>query len=363
MANTYLITGAAGFIGSFLARKLLDRGDNVLGLDNFHDYYSIKAKKFNLDLTRAWVGQEPVHTPLQELSPIVELFNHYYENSDTPGKFSFSEADIRDKKALNQAFNQQKITHVIHLAAMAGVGLSQQEPELYTDVNVLGTVRLLESMREKSVNNMLFGSSSSVYGERETIPFSEADHVNKPGSPYAATKLMQEAMNYTYHSLYGMNIINARIFGPIYGPLQRPYRMLAQRFINYAYNDKPMPIYGDGEVGARDTTYIDDEVDGLVLALDRLGGGNGEIEFDTINIGTGHAISPQQVADKVIELVGKGVIEYVDRPNIEMPLTYADTSKAQKLLGFKARTDFSTGMQRQVETFMAMPEWYKLLEA
>ncbi|MFW5702951.1 MAG: GDP-mannose 4,6-dehydratase [Candidatus Dojkabacteria bacterium] len=361
--KTYLVTGAAGFIGSFLSRALLSRGDNVIGIDNFHEYYSRQAKEFNLDLTRIWVGLNSEITPIEEIEPIVKLFEYYYERPDNPGEFTFQELDIRDNEGLKKLANEHKIDGIVHLAAMAGVGLSTKQPLLYTDINIMGSTNLLTLAKDFEIDSFVFGSSSSVYGEREDVPFKESDNVDNPESPYAATKRMQEIMNYTYHSLYGLNVINARIFGPIYGPLQRPFRMLAQRFINYTYNDKPMPIFGDGKVGARDTTYIDDEVRGLIACLDKCGSENGKISFDTINIGTGHAISPQEVADEVIKLVGKGEIDYIERPAGEVPITYADTKKAEELLGFKAAVDFETGLKRQVEVFLAMPAWYKEMEA
>lgn len=355
MSKIVLVTGAAGFIGSYLARALLLRGDSVIGIDNFSDYYSRRAKEYNLDLTRAAAREKSEHTPASEIEKVAELFAGYYnwDEHGNVGEYRFFEGDIRNQKFLEKIFAENKPTHVVHLAAMAGVDLSVQEPHLYVDVNVLGSVNLLNMSRTATVNKFVFASSSSVYGEREQTPFKENDDVDQPVSPYAATKQMQEIMNYTFHYLYNMNIINTRIFGPIYGPLQRPYRMIQQRFINQTYHNQPMTIYGDGKTGARDTTYIDDEIAGILMALDS------DIEFDTVNIGSGRAVSPLEVAESVKKLMGKGEIIFEQRKKSEVPLTFADTTHAKKILGFEAQWEFEAGLSRQIEVYLNMPDWYK----
>lgn len=354
-SQTVLVTGGAGFIGSYLARALLSRGENVVLLDNFHEYYSRKAKEFNLDLIRLWCNQSIENIDKKEIIPVFEKFTQYYDwnKSKSFGKMVFYEGDIRNKDILKNIFAENKIDKVVHLAAMAGVDLSISEPHLYTDVNVLGTVALLDECVKKNVEKFVFGSSSSVYGSRNTVPFVEDEDTEKPFSPYAATKRMSEIMNYTYHELYGISIINARIFGPIYGPLQRPFRMINQRFINRAYNNEKLPIFGDGEEGGRDTTYIDDEIEGLIKCLDS------DIDFETINIGSGKVVTPIEVANSVKKILGKGDIEFISRPKGEVPITYADTKKAEGLLDFHAKWNFEDGLERQIEIFLLMPEWYK----
>ncbi len=354
MPQTILVTGSAGFIGSYVSRKLLERGDNVIGIDNFHEYYLRKAKEFNLDLVRFWCNQKSEETELDEIGPVFEKFVEYYNwKKDSKGNFKFYEGDIRDKEILKKIFSENKIDKVVHLAAMAGVDLSVEERHLYTDVNVLGTVAILDECVKNKVKKFVFGSSSSVYGSRNEVPFREDDDVDKPCSPYAATKRMSEIMNYTYHKLYELSIINARIFGPIYGPLQRPYRIVHQRFINLAYKNESLPIFGDGKEGGRDTTYIDDEVNGLVKALDS------DIKFDTFNIGSGRVVTPIDVAELTIKLLKKGSIEYKERPLSEVPITYADTKKSEKILKFSSQWDFEEGFKRQLEIFLLMPDWYK----
>ncbi len=353
--QTVLVTGGAGFIGSYVARELLSRGDNVVLIDNFHDYYSRKAKEFNLDLIRLWCKEILEDINEEEIFPVFEKFKEFYNWKEVGnfGKMFFYEGDIRDVDLLKKIFSENKIDKVMHLAAMAGVELSVTEPHLYTDVNVLGTVALLDRCVESNVKKFVFGSSSSVYGSRNKIPFFEEDDTDKPCSPYAATKRMSEIMNYTYHELYGLSIINARIFGPIYGPLQRPFRMVNQRFINKAYHNEKLPIFGDGKEGGRDATYIDDEIEGLICCLDC------DIDFDTINIGSGKVVTPLEVAQCVIKILGQGEIEFTARPKGEVPITYADVRKAKELLGFQAQWDFEEGLKRQVEIFLLMPDWYK----
>jgi UDP-glucuronate 4-epimerase len=353
--QTILVTGGAGFIGSYVARELLARGDDVVIIDNFHEYYPRKAKEFNLDLIRLWCGQKVEKSNENEIVPVFEKFKEFYNwnKSSKKGKMFFFEGDIRDRGLLKKIFSKHKIDKVMHLAAMAGVDLSVSEPYLYTDVNVLGTVALLDECLKNNVKKFVFGSSSSVYGSRNKIPFYEEDDTNEPCSPYAATKRMSEILNHTYHELYGISIINARIFGPIYGPLQRPYRMINQRFINKAYHGEKLPIYGDGKEGGRDTTYVDDEVDGLLKCLDS------DIDFGTINIGSGKVVTPIEVAESVIKFIGKGEIDLQPRPKGEAPITYADTKLAKKLLDFSAKWDFENGLKRQIEVFLLMPKWYK----
>lgn len=347
-----LVTGAAGFIGSFLCRALVHRGDQVIGVDNFNDYYERKAKEFNLDLTRLVAGIKPKNFNADELEKVfekIEGFSAFKKTAD--GYFDFIEADIRDSEKIEAIF-KQGVDKVVHLGAMAGVPYSLEKPLLYVDVNVDGTVVLLELCAKYGIKNFVFGSSSSVYGGRTNVPFLETDDVSKPISTYAASKRMGELICYTYHYLYKFPVTCVRIFGPIYGPLQRPYGMAAQRFIRQVYQGRNISVYGDGEMG-RDSTYIDDEVDGLIRCLDK------NLDYEIINIGTGKPVTVIQVAKMVIDLFGKGDIEHVDKPPTEVPITYAEVSKAKELLDFEAKVDFPDGLKRQYEVFMLMPDWYK----
>ncbi len=352
-----LVTGAAGFIGSFLTRELLRRGDDVIGIDNFSDYYPRECKEFNLDIIYL-----EVDAPLQKYNKkdVEKIHNKLLEQrglkkSSKTGTFTFYEGNIVDTEFIKEIFEKHKPDVVMHLAAMAGVPYSVKKPLLYSDVNVTGTINLLEQAKELKLKKFVFGSSSSVYGGRDNVPFHEDDDVSKPISTYAATKRMGELICYTYNHLYKIPIVNARIFGPIYGPLQRFYGMAAQRFIRQVYQNKPITIYGDGEMG-RDSTYIDDEVDGLIKCMDS------DINFDTINIGTGSPITVNELAKQVTTHFGKGVITHVDKPATEVPITYADMTKAKKLLGYEPKVSFAEGLKRQIEVFNMMPDWYKSME-
>lgn len=352
-----LVTGAAGFIGSYLTRELLRRGDEVIGMDNFNDYYPRECKEFNLDIINLEIGKDPEKFDRSVVEPIYEKLLEYrnWEKLEKTGEFTFYEGDIVDTDFIAELFEKHKPDVVMHLAAMAGVPYSLKKPLLYSDVNVTGTINLLEQSAKHKISRFVFGSSSSVYGGRKDVPFKEDDDVSKPISTYAATKRMGEIICYTYHHLYKIPTINARIFGPIYGPLQRFYGMAAQRFIKQVHQGKPITIYGDGEMG-RDSTYIDDEVDGLIKCLDT------DIPFETFNIGTGSPVTVNEMSQLIINEFGKGETVSLEKPPTEVPITYADVSKAKELLDYEAKVSFEEGIRRQVEVFKMMPDWYKDME-
>lgn len=352
-----LVTGAAGFIGSYLSRELIRRGDDVVGIDNFNDYYPRECKEFNNDLTRLEAGYPPGMYDEETVRTILDKLHSYRElqKVDNTGEYYFEEGDITDKEFLEQLFDKYEIDAVVHLAAMAGVPYSLKKPSTYADVNVTGTVNLLEIARKKDLKKFIFGSSSSVYGGRTDVPFKEDDDVTRPISTYAATKRMGELICYTYHYLYNIPVVSVRIFGPIYGPLQRFYGMAAQRFIKQVHQGKPITVYGDGSMG-RDSTYIDDEIDGIIKCLDS------DIDYGIINIGTGDPVTVMDLANNIIELFGKGEITHLEKPPTEVPVTFADISKAKELLGYEPKVSFKEGIKRQVEVFNMMPEWYKNME-
>jgi UDP-glucuronate 4-epimerase len=354
MSNSILITGAAGFIGSYLSRALARRGDRVVGIDNFHDYYAREAKVWNLDLIRLSIGQTTATFPCEKLALVGAMLDEWASlpKPVSIGDFSFHEADIADPGAIREIFEREEITKIVHLAALAGVPSSVKRPIDYSHVNVTGTTVLWELAREYGVKGVVFGSSSSVYGGRRNVPFRETDSVDKPISPYAATKRMGELLCWTYHRLYSIPTTIVRIFGPVFGPLQRPYGMAAQRFIKQVDHDEPITIYGDGSM-SRDSTYIDDEVEGLILALDA------ELPFEVFNIGTGNPVSVEMLADSIIKKMGRGEKKYVDKPATEVPITYADVTKAHQLLGYRPRVEFLAGLDRQIKVYRAMPAWYK----
>jgi len=322
-----LITGVAGFIGSNVAKFLLSRGDVVIGVDNFNDYYARSAKEYNLALI-AGVSKE---------------------------RFVFYELDIRDKAGMAEIFAKQKIDKVIHLAAMAGVPFSLKNPHLYMDVNILGTTVLADLAVANGVSNFVFASSSSVYGSREDVPFKESDDVNMPVSPYAASKRMGEILLWNYHHLYGLPVSCLRFF-TVYGPLQRPYGMVIQRFMKQIEQGSELTIYGDGSMG-RDFTYIDDIVAGVVAALDK------NYSYEIFNLGNSSPVRVIEIVDlleEVMKMPAKR--KFVDLPPTEVPVTYADISKAGEMLDYVPKTDLKDGLLKQWLAYRDMPQWYTDLE-
>lgn len=351
-----LVTGGAGFIGSFLCRELLRRGNNVVAIDNFSNYYSKRAKTFNLDLTRLFADQKINSSDKEKVKEILDKLESYRNLKPKKlGKFKFIKLDIRDKSGLEKLFKKEKFDKVVHLAAMAGVPYSLKKPLLYTNVNVDGTQSLLEASEKHKIKKFIFISSSSVYGETNQIPFKENQNTDNPISFYAATKRMGEIMCFTYNYLYKLPIIIIRMFGPVYGPLQRPYGMAAQRFIRQVDKNLPITVYGDGSM-KRDCTYIDDQVSGIIKALDS------KINFETFNIGSGKPISVIQMAKLTLKHFAKGQIKHAPTPLTEISITYSSIEKSKKLLKFDSKIKYEEGLKRQIEIYKLMPQWYKNLK-
>lgn len=353
-----LVTGAAGFIGSNIARQLVLRGDDVIGIDNFNDYYPRPCKEFNIDLVNLFANQPATYTTDEHIHAVFEkLKTHYPYHQDAPvGSFDFYEGDITDYAFLETIF-EHDIDAVVHLAAMAGVPLSTQKPLLYTHVNVDGTVNLLDLSTKHAVKKFVFGSSSSVYGNREDKQVTEDDDISRAVSVYGASKVSGEVLCHAFAQVHDVNVVVARIFGPIYGPLQRPYGMLHQRAINYTYAGKTLTIYGkNGLATAKDSTYIDDEVDGLIKCLDA------DVGFEVFNIGTANPLPIQTWLDAIEKATDKKLTVKVLPPNSADVISSANISKAQRMLGYAPKFDMYEGVARQVEIFNRMPEWYKKLD-
>jgi UDP-glucuronate 4-epimerase len=303
-----LVTGGAGFIGSHVCERLLARGDQVTVIDNFNDFYDPALKRSNAAL----LGGARVET-----------------------------ADIRDREAVAQLFEQGRFDGVIHLAAMAGVRPSVLDPLHYEDVNVRGTCILLKELEARPRTKFVFASSSSVYGARDRMPFGEADDIHHPVSPYAATKRAGELLCYTHHHLYGTPTTCLRFF-TVYGPRQRPEMAIA-KFTRAILAGRPIPFYGDGST-RRDYTYIDDIVDGVVAALDRCAG------YAIYNLGESATTSLSELVGILGELCGRTPI--LDRQPLQpgdVPLTCADVTKARAELGYTPRVPVSEGLRRYVE--------------
>lgn len=305
-----LVTGGAGFIGSSLVEYLTNDNHRVYCLDNFDTFYDPLIKRQNI------------------------------EQSLVKNNYTLIEGDIRDKTLLNKIFAENEIELVIHLAARAGVRPSILEPELYYDVNVVGTLMLLEAMKSANVTRMIFASSSSVYGNNKKVPFSETDNVDFPISPYAATKKACELLCHTYHNLYGFDIFCLRFFS-VYGPRQRP-EMAIHNFACKILDDSPISVYGDGS-SKRDYTYIDDIVFGTLSALENLKG------YEIINLGESKTYSLNTVIALLEKyLCKKAIINKLPFQPGDVHLTNADISKAKSLIGYEPKTNLEEGISKFV---------------
>ena len=303
-----LVTGAAGFIGSHLTDALLARGDEVLGLDEFNDYYDPAVKRGNLAGALAKPG------------------------------FALVEADICDEAALRAAFERFRPEVVVHLAARAGVRPSLQDPNLYHRVNVVGGQHILDACRDFGPSHLVFASSSSVYGGSTAVPFTEDDPVMRPISPYAATKRMNELQAHVYSHLYGLNVTMLRFF-TVYGPRQRP-DMAIHKFTRNLLRGEPIPVFGDGST-RRDYTYIDDIVQGLLGCVDT------PLRYEILNLGYGHPYAMTEFVQIMEELTGRAaLVRDVPGPASEPAITFANNHKARELIGFDPQVPLPEGLAR-----------------
>ena len=316
-----LVTGGAGFIGSHVSEALLRRGDRVLALDCFHPFYDPTLKRLNVKAV-------------------------YRAHPD--GAFALCEADIRDQQALTLAFESFQPEAVIHLADCAGVRPSIEHPEEYFDVNLMGTVRLMDAMAEHNVTRLVFASSSSVYGNNVKTPFSESDPVDHPISPYAATKKAGELAAHTWHHLKGLSCACLRFF-TVYGPRQRP-DLAITKFANLMLEGKPIPFYGDGST-RRDYTYVDDIVDGVVRALDWT---EEPGRYDVFNLGESRTISLSEMVETLERALGvKAEITRLPAQPGDVNRTWADIQKAREILGYNPSTPFEEGIEQFVRWLKA----------
>ncbi|UCC99126.1 MAG: GDP-mannose 4,6-dehydratase [Phycisphaerales bacterium] len=304
-----LVTGAAGFIGSHLCERLLGQGWAIIGVDNFDDFYDSKIKRDNI--------------------------SECLKNEN----FRLVEADIRDSAAMDKAVGDG-VEVMVHLAAKAGVRPSIAEPMLYADVNVNGTVVLLESAKAHKVDKFLFASSSSVYGNNEKVPFSEDDNVDFPISPYAATKKAGELLCHTYHHLCGISVTCLRFF-TVYGPRQRP-DLAIHKFARLIEGGKPICVFGDGSM-MRDFTYIDDIIDGTVAAIDKCD------DFNIYNLGESEPMTVNDLIAEIEKALGrKALKEHLPPQPGDVRRTYADITRASREIGYNPSTNIKTGLARFV---------------
>ena len=312
-----------------------------------------------MDLTRLSDLQAPQIFEESEIRPVFDKLEDYYggKKEDKPGTFTFYEGDITDYDFLNGLFEKEKPEAVIHLAAMAGVPYSTKNPRIYTYVNVDGTTNLLTLSKDYNIRKFVFGSSSSVYGNREDKKVTEQDDVSKAVSVYGASKVAGEVICHAFNVIFGLPVVIDRIFGPIYGPLQRPYGMFHQRAVNYTYNGKKIKVYGKyGLKTAKDSTYIDDQVEGILECLDS------NFLFDVFNTGTSEPLQIQTWIESVETAFGKKLEAEVVEVDTSDVVSSADISKAQKMLNYSPKMNMYEGVKRQVDVFKLMPEWYKTME-
>jgi len=318
--RSILITGGAGFIGSHLVNRILSEGDwRVFAVDDFNDFYEPKIKHANI--------------ATHQSNP----------------NFKLIEADIRNYDALSRAFDQTDFDCIVHLAARAGVRPSLAEPRLYVETNVNGTVNLLELARAHGIKQFVFGSSSSVYGENEKVPFNEADPISKPISPYAATKAAGELICHTYSHLHDMRIICLRFF-TVYGARQRP-DLAIHKFAKLISAGAPVPVFGDGTT-RRDYTYIDDIISGVRAAIDY-----DQSNYEVINLGESRTVELRELISLLENALGKRAeIDLQPTQPGDVPQTFADITKAQRLLGYNPQMQIEEGIKKFVEWFEAKPD-------
>ncbi len=311
-----LVTGGAGFIGSHLCQRLLQEGHEVVCLDNFDKYYDPAIKRKNLEEIRASKGAQG---------------------------FQLKEGDIRDKGLVDDLFRRSSFDLIIHLAARAGVRPSIEQPLLYNEVNVTGTLNLLEACREIGVRDFIFGSSSSVYGKNRKVPFAEEDRLEAMISPYAVTKRIGELFCYTYHHLYGLNISCLRFF-TVYGPRQRP-EMAIHKFTCLINQGEKIPLYGDG-TSRRDYTYIDDIISGIMGAIRNLRG------YEIFNLGESQTVPLRELISLIEQALGKkAAVEELPDQSGDVPITYADITKARRLLSYDPKVGIAEGVGQFVRWF------------
>lgn len=338
----YLVTGGSGFIGSHLIEELLKKGHFVINIDNFDNFYDYKIKikntlesvglSPNFDFTN---DKEKDMEILQSKLVDVALYEFYYQ-------------DIRDKKGLETIFQKYKIDMVIHLAALAGVRPSIERPMEYAEVNILGSMNLWELCKDYGIKKFICASSSSVYGNNDKIPFAETDNVDRPISPYAATKKCGEILGHTYHHLYHIDMIQLRFF-TVYGPRQRP-DLAIHKFAKIISDGGEIPFYGDGTT-ARDYTFVEDIVDGITKSIVYLE--NHNKVYEVLNLGENQVVSLKEMLVEIeTNLDRKAKLNRLPMQAGDVQKTNADITKAKKMVGYTPKTNFQNGIKKFVEWFL-----------
>lgn len=318
MPESIVVTGGAGFIGSHLVDRLLADGHRVTVIDNFNTFYDPAIKRRNC-------------------APHLEQPN-----------YRLVEGDIRDASVVERCFDDGPIDDMIHLAAMAGVRPSIKDPVLYQQVNLVGTMNILEACRKHQVGKYLFASSSSVYGNNKKVPFSEDDFVDHPISPYAATKKSGELMAYTYHHLYGFPTACLRFF-TVYGPRQRP-EMAIHLFTDKIWRGEEITMFGEGD-SRRDYTYIDDIVDGIMAVR------AAEFSFAVLNLGRSDTVTLRDLINKIEQKLGRQAkIRKLPQQPGDVDQTFADISRARALCGFEPKVSIDDGLAKFARWYLNKQE-------
>jgi nucleoside-diphosphate-sugar epimerase len=312
--SLYLVTGCAGFIASNVCRLLLADGHEILGLDNLNDAYDPRLKQLRLQSLQAQPG------------------------------FRFVQADISDRASLQASLPKQDIAAVINLAARAGVRASMENPWIYYQCNVVGTLNLLELCRDRNIKKLVVASSSSVYGDSPHVPYREDQNVARPISPYAASKQAAETLCYSYHHLHGIDISLLRYF-TVYGPAGRP-DMSVFRFVRGIAEQTPITLWGDG-TQRRDFTYVEDIARGTILSLKEVG-------YEVFNLGGDQPYQINEMLAILSRQLGKQpIIQHKPAHPADVPQTWADISKAERMLGWRPKTTFENGLQACVDWYLA----------
>ncbi len=316
-SKKFLVTGAAGFIGSHVSEQLVARGDRVVGLDDFNPYYDPRVKERNVAEVAA---------------------------SAPPGAFEVVRGDVRDRRLVAELFDAHRFDGICHLAAMAGVRNSVEDPHLYLDVNLVGTLNLLEAARHGGLPNIVFASTSSVYGATPIHPFVETDSADRPLAPYPASKRAAEILAFSYHHLHRLDFTALRFF-TVYGPRGRP-DMMAYKVLESTRTGESLPLYNGGRMH-RDWTFVTDIAAGVVAALDR------RLGYEVINLGRGEPVLLSDFVERVQSLAGRRAnFESQPMMSADIPFTYADIGKARRLLGYAPQVSVAEGTERFFE-------WYR----
>jgi UDP-glucuronate 4-epimerase len=310
----FLVTGGAGFIGFHVCQHLLEAGHSVWAFDDLNGFYAPELKRCNLHDLQA-LGRS----------------------------FEFVHGDLTHRPDLNELFSSVKFDQVIHLAARAGVRPSLEEPALYQRVNVEGTANLLEAARSRNVKKIIIASSSSVYGINSKVPFSESDPIFAPISPYAASKLACEALGHVYHHVYGFDVVMLRFF-TVYGPRQRP-DLAIYKFARLILRGEPIPVFGDGST-ARDYTYVSDTLQGVIACTQK------EFGYEIFNLGESHTVKLNRLIELLEMALGReALIQRLPPQPGDVPLTYANVTKAGESLGYRPKIQIEQGIPLFTEWF------------